>query len=58
MVSPGLISARKTAWFAWLPEFGWTFAKPQPKQRLRAINGQIFRHVDVFTTAIIATAQG
>ena len=28
-VSPGCISARKTPWFAWLPEFGWTLAKRQ-----------------------------
>lgn len=30
-VSPGSSSARKTAWFAWLPECGWTLAKAQPK---------------------------
>ncbi len=29
MVSPGFNSAVKTPWFAWLPEFGWTLAKPQ-----------------------------
>ena len=29
-VSPGCSSARNTAWFIWLPEFGWTLAKLQP----------------------------
>ncbi len=33
-VSPGWRSARNTAWFIWLPEFGWTLAKLQPKSCL------------------------
>ncbi len=33
-VSPGFRSARNTAWFIWLPEFGWTLAKPAPKSAL------------------------
>jgi hypothetical protein len=32
-VSPGFISAMNTAWFAWLPEFGWTLAKAQSNRR-------------------------
>ncbi|CAM3408636.1 hypothetical protein PAAM106076_18765 [Paracoccus aminovorans] len=33
-VSPGCKSARNTAWFIWLPEFGCTLAKPQSKSSL------------------------
>ncbi len=33
-VSPGCSSARNTAWFIWLPEFGCTFAKLQPNSFL------------------------
>ena len=33
-VSPGCSSARNTAWFIWLPEFGWTLAKLAPNSFL------------------------
>ena len=33
-VSPGCSSARNTAWFIWLPEFGCTLAKPAPNSFL------------------------
>ena len=33
-VSPGLSSARNTAWFIWLPELGCTLANLQPNSCL------------------------
>ena len=33
-VSPGVMVTMNTAWFAWLPECGWTLAYSQPNNCL------------------------
>ncbi len=33
-VSPGFMVTMNTAWFAWLPECGWTLANSQPNRAL------------------------
>ncbi len=56
-VSPGCSSARNTAWFIWLPEFGWTLANCGAEQFLGAIDRQRLGDVDPFATAIVARAR-
>ncbi len=56
-VSPGCSSARNTAWFIWLPEFGCTLAKLGAEQFLGAVDRQRFGDVDPFAAAIIARAR-
>jgi hypothetical protein len=52
-VSPGCNSARNTDWFAWLPEFGCTFAVEEPGD---ALDREAFGHIDELAAAIIAPA--
>ena len=56
-VSPGCSSARNTAWFIWLPEFGCTLAKPRAEQLLGALDRQRLGDVDPFAAAVIAIAR-
>jgi hypothetical protein len=56
-VSPGCSSARNTAWFIWLPEFGWTLANSTAEQLLGALDGQFFGNIDELAAAIIALAR-
>ena len=55
-VSPGCSSARNTAWFIWLPEFGCTLAKLRAEQFLGALDRQVLGDVDPFATAVVARA--
>src|SRR3569623_36458 len=56
-VSPGCSSARNTAWFIWLPEFGCTLAKLAPNSFLARSNREVLGNVDPLTTAVIARAR-
>ena len=56
-VSPGLSSAKNTAWFIWLPELGWTLAKLAAEQGFGALDRQRLDHVGVFAAAVIALAR-
>ena len=56
-VSPGCSSARNTAWFIWLPEFGCTLAKLRAEQLLGALDRQRLGDVDEFAAAVIAVAR-
>ncbi len=56
-VSPGCSSARNTAWFIWLPEFGCTLAKLRAEQFLGALDRQRLGDVDPFAAAIVARAR-
>ena len=56
-VSPGCSSARNTAWFIWLPEFGCTLAKPRAEQFLGALDRQRLGDIDPFAAAVIARAR-
>ncbi len=56
-VSPGCISARNTAWFAWLPEFGCTLANLQLEQLAGALDRQRLGDVDELAAAVVAPAR-
>ena len=56
-VSPGCSSARNTAWFIWLPEFGCTLAKLAAEQLLRPLDGERLGDVDELAAAVIALAR-
>ena len=56
-VSPGCSSARNTAWFIWLPEFGWTLAKLRAEQLLGALDRQRLGDVDELAAAVVALAR-
>ena len=56
-VSPGCSSARNTAWFIWLPEFGCTLAKLRAEQLLGALDRQRLGDVDELAAAVVALAR-
>ena len=56
-VSPGCSSARNTAWFIWLPEFGCTLAKLQPNSFLARSMASVLGDVDELAAAIVALAR-
>ena len=56
-VSPGCSSARNTAWFIWLPEFGWTLAKLAAEQLLGPLDRQRLGDVDELAAAVVALAR-
>jgi hypothetical protein len=55
-VSPGWSRAKKTAWFACEPEFGWTFAKAAPNSCFRRSIASCSAHVDELAAAVVALA--
>ena len=56
-VSPGCISARNTAWLAWLPEFGCTLAKRQPNSRQARSIASVSAMSTILAAAVIAPAR-
>ena len=56
-VSPGCSSARNTAWFIWLPEFGCTLAKLRAEQLFGALDRQRLGDVDPFAAAVVTRAR-
>jgi hypothetical protein len=56
-VSPGCSSARNTAWFIWLPEFGCTLANLQSNSFLARSMASSLGDVDELAAAIIALAR-
>ena len=56
-VSPGCSSARNTAWFIWLPEFGCTLAKSAPNSFLARSIASVLGDIDELAAAVIALAR-
>ena len=56
MVSPGVRAARKTAWLAWEPEWGWTLTWVAVEKLLGAVAGEVFDNVDELAAAVVAFA--
>ena len=56
-VSPGCRSARKTAWLAWLPEFGLHVGEARAEELAGPLDRQRLGHVDELAAAVVAPAR-